>query len=143
MKIDREEFEHKRLERMMSGYDKKYKPRRFAEVLIKGRAEMVRRYGEYARTAARVSQVVYAVTDNPGIPGIRRVRYRTFGLEIEKLCRLHPGRDISDELKVLRYKWSVRGLDPYLLDKVEAVVLTELRRRDKESGLTNGSASIQ
>jgi len=148
VKYDREESERRRAERRAAKYEKKFEPERVAALLARKRAAMVQRYTDYARVAGRIGRVVGDVTDAVGVSSIRRVWYRTFGLEIEKLHRQHPERDITDELKVLRYKWAVRSFDPYLLDKVEAAVLAELRLIDLEMGrssswLTNGPDRIQ
>jgi len=134
MDSDREQYARERLERRLRRYENKHDPARVADLLAAKRAEMVRKYGEYARTAAQVSRAVCDVTDNAGVVCMMRIWYQTFGREIEKLWRHHHDRDISDELGVLRYKWTVRGLVPIVLDKVEAAVLAELRRQDEESG---------
>ena len=123
MDRDREELARKRLERQISRYEKKYNLSRVADVLAAKRATMVRRYEEYAKVAAQVSRAVCEVTDNAGVPCMMRMWYQTYSREIHKLWRKHRDMNISDELKALRYKWSVRGLDPFLLDKVEAATL--------------------
>lgn len=137
MDRDREELDRERLKRQVSRFEKKYDLSRVTEILAAKRAAMVRRYTEYAGSAAQVSRVVCDLCDSTGMPGWKRMWYQTYSREIHKLRRNHPDQNIADELKVLRYKWSVRGLDPFVLDRVEAAVLAELARQDQAAGLTS------
>ena len=134
MDSDREQSARERLKRQVSRFDKKYDVSRVAEVLAAKRTKMLERYGEYAAAAAQVSRVVCDLCDNAGVVCMMRMWYQTYSREIHKLWRNHHDMDITGELGVLRYKWTVRGLVPDVLEKVEAAVLAELRRQDKESG---------
>ena len=138
MKLDREKLARERQRRQVSRFDQKYDVSRIAEVLAAKRTAMLERYGEYAAAAAQVSRVVCDLCDNAGVVCMMRMWYQTYSREIHKLWRNHHDMDITGELGVLRYKWSVRGLDPLVLEKVEAAVLAELRRQDGESGPAAG-----
>ncbi|MEO0049648.1 MAG: hypothetical protein ABIK42_00690 [candidate division WOR-3 bacterium] len=120
----------RRLERQIVRYQIKSNPREVAKRLRQSREEMVRNYAEYAQIAQRISQAVCGVTDAIGVSGYMRFWYQNFARQVEKSWRTR--RDyLTDDLKVLRYKWQVRGLDPFILELVENAVLNELEKIEK------------
>lgn len=88
--------------------------------------QMVSGYREQAIILDRVRSAVSMVTDAAGLPGIVRFAYSAFGGQVYKLWRRRKWRGYETELELLRKKWQARGLDPGLLEKVQAAVIAAL-----------------
>ena len=120
MDRDREQFARERLELRLSRYENKHNPARVADLLAVKRAEMVRKYGEYARTAAQVSR---ALCDGSGVPTIQYPFYLCFGREMwSKLRKEMSGESLAQEAAVLIAKWVARGLTQAVLQAVRSEV---------------------
>ncbi len=132
MKRVKENNKVNRYQLQIARYEKGQNPERIALLLSVRQKRMVARYAQYARIANRLQKIVSAITDEAMVPSISRVWYLNFAREVEKLWRHYPNKDLTEELKIRHYKWLIRGLDPFLLQRVAGAVLTDLRRQ-KES----------
>jgi hypothetical protein len=120
MDRDREQFARERLERRLSRYENRHNPVRVADLLAVKRAEMVRTYGEYARTATQVSR---ALCDGSGVPTIQYPFYLCFGREMWSKCRKEmSGESSAQEAAVLIAKWVGRDLTQSVLQAIRSEV---------------------
>ncbi len=112
--------------RRVAKWAAKYTPERLAGRLAFRTEQMQQRYRTQAELQGRVEQAVAQVTDAACVPGLIRFWYNDFGRELSRIWRTVPTSCQESEFEIVRYKWAVRGLDPILLDRVEAAVIEVL-----------------
>ncbi len=115
-----------RVEQQVLNYLKRQDPDHIALSFARQRSRMVANYYLYAIKADRIYRLVQEVTGNAGVAPASRRLYYTYALELEKLYRTRQRADITTEIQIRRYKWTVRGLEAQLLDRLEALLRREL-----------------
>jgi hypothetical protein len=131
-----------RLKRRVAKYEAKTTPERVARTFAARGPLMLDRYREQAEILSRVERAVAGVTDAAGVPAMMRFWYKGCGREVYRVWRTVPKSCQEVEYEVIRYKWTIRGLDPDLLGKVKAAVIELLEasgfpRKDDEPGGRN------
>jgi hypothetical protein len=119
-----------RVERLMARYKAKTAPGRVAALFEAQGQSMRDNYRIQAEVMQKVEQAVADVTDAAGAPVMMRFWYKDYGREVYRIWRAVPTSCQEGEYEVVRYKWTVRGLNPELMDKVKAAVLALLEKSD-------------
>jgi|UniRef100_A0A7V3PTZ5 hypothetical protein len=115
-----------RVERQVLKYARRCYATRAASLPPGKLNQMINNYAHYSIIADRIYQLVKKTAEKENIPVLTRRFYYIFCLEVEKVLRLHPDRDNTDELLIRHYKWIVRGLNPATLLKLETALRHEL-----------------
>ncbi|MEO0009417.1 MAG: hypothetical protein ABIK51_02730 [candidate division WOR-3 bacterium] len=115
-----------RVEQQVLNYLKRQDPDDIALHFARQRSRMVANYYLYALKADRIYRLVCELTGQAGVAPPARRLYYSFALELEKLYRTRHSADLATEIEIRRYKWTVRGLDPELLERLEKLLRSEI-----------------
>jgi len=113
-------------EKDWDSYAARMNPRAVSSVLDDLSQTMSANYRQQAEMLRLVERTVRQASD--GAPSLMRVWFLDFGREVYGRWRRCPKVALEPELQIMRHKWTVRGLDPQTLEKVEKAVLDELHR---------------
>lgn len=115
-----------RVEQQVFNYLRRQDPDHIALHFARQRSGMVAKYYLHALKADRIYRLVCELTGEAGVVPATRRLYYSFALELEKLYRTRQDQDLATEIDIRRYKWIRRGLDPALLDRLAAVLRSEI-----------------
>lgn len=115
-----------RVEQQVFNYLRRQDPDHIALHFARQRSGMVANYYLYALKADRIYRLVCELTGKAGVAPASRRLYYSFALELEKLYRTRQNQDLATEIEIRRYKWTLRGLDPALLDRLAAALRSEI-----------------
>ncbi|MEO0081036.1 MAG: hypothetical protein ABIL25_01940 [candidate division WOR-3 bacterium] len=123
----------KQFENDSANYACRMNPKLVSDVLDDLGGVMLAKYRKQAELLRLVEATVRQATD--GAPMLVWVWYLDFGREVYGRWRKVPSHALASELEILRHKWTVRGLDPKTLEKVEAAVVEMLNQTLADSRL--------